>query len=463
MNKSVAVVAKAVFIALDFLMLNAAFLLMEWFLNENAVVAYQQQYLLFSIVCNINWLVSAAIYQLYEVRSTTRFEGFMKITAQVYFLFSVLILIYLYFSKQEEISRIFVSGFLVCFAVWIIINRFLYLFASMHYRSKEVLIKRIMIIGYNEIGKRLATFFENDNTHMKLVGYFEDYNKINELSHYPIVSSPHNAIRISQELNINEIYSTILPEQDHRIYDLMQKADEACIRFKLVPDLNLLVNRPMHLNYISGIPVLTQRQEPLEDVVNAVKKRAFDICISVFAIIFVLSWLIPIMAITIWLDSKGPIFFVQKRSGLNNKSFNCLKFRSMKVNGLSETLQASRNDDRMTKLGRFIRKTNIDELPQFFNVLSGDMSVVGPRPHMLKHTKDYSELIPKYMVRQFLKPGITGWAQVNGFRGETTRVEDMQSRVEHDIWYMENWSMWLDVKIIAMTVFNIFKGDDKAF
>jgi putative colanic acid biosynthesis UDP-glucose lipid carrier transferase len=320
-----------------------------------------------------------------------------------------------------------------------------------------------MIIGYNDIGKKLATYFERSNTQMQVVGFCEELNNVHELSHYPILNTPGNAIIASRELRITEIYSTILPEQDKRIYDLMQMADQACIRFKLVPDFSLFVNRPMHLKYLSGMPVLSSRTEPLEDLTNRIKKRLFDIVFSTVAIIFILSWLVPLIALAIWLDSKGSIFFVQKRSGINNKPFGCIKFRSMKLNPEAHRIQARRNDERFTRVGKFLRKTNLDEFPQFFNVLKGDMSVVGPRPHMLKHTEEYSATINKYMVRQFVKPGITGWAQINGYRGEIVVPEDMQARVDHDIWYMENWNMLLDLKIICLTGYNIFKGDKNAF
>ena len=163
---------------------------------------------------------------------------------------------------------------------------------------------------------------------------------------------------------------------------------------------------------------------------------------------------------TIKITSSGPIFFRQKRNGLNNKEFWCYKFRSMKV---SDTLQATLNDPRKTKFGDFMRRTNIDELPQFINVLLGDMSIVGPRPHMLKHTEEYSKIINKYMVRHFIKPGITGWAQVTGFRGETRELEDMEGRVKADIWYMEHWSFLLDLYIMYKTVANVLHKDKQAY
>jgi putative colanic acid biosynthesis UDP-glucose lipid carrier transferase len=262
---------------------------------------------------------------------------------------------------------------------------------------------------------------------------------------------------------VNEVYSTIAPEHNVGIYRLMQEADHACIHFRLIPDLSYFIKRAVFINYFKDIPVLSLRQEPLDDVGNRIRKRFFDIVFSLFVTIFILSWLIPLVGLLIYLESPGPIFFKQPRTGRDKKLFNCIKFRSMKVNADADNKQASANDERITRLGRFLRRTNLDEFPQFLNVLWGDMSVVGPRPHMLKHTDDYSKLIDRYMIRQFLEPGITGWAQVNGFRGETKTVEQMQGRVEHDIWYMENWSLWLDVKIILITVVNMITGDKNAY
>jgi putative colanic acid biosynthesis UDP-glucose lipid carrier transferase len=200
-----------------------------------------------------------------------------------------------------------------------------------------------------------------------------------------------------------------------------------------------------------------------EDLVVEEEKRIFDIIFSGLVIVFVLSWLIPLVGILIWIESRGPFFFKQPRTGKDNKIFTCLKFRSMRVNDRSHLQQASRNDNRVTRIGRFLRRTSLDEFPQFINVLKGEMSIVGPRPHMVRHTDEYSKLIGMYMVRQFLKPGITGWAQVNGFRGETQAVHQMQERVEHDLWYLENWSLIFDLKIMYMTVFNKLRGEKNAF
>jgi putative colanic acid biosysnthesis UDP-glucose lipid carrier transferase len=219
----------------------------------------------------------------------------------------------------------------------------------------------------------------------------------------------------------------------------------------------------VHINYLKDMPVLSARVEPLDDVSTRFRKRIFDIVVSSLVSIFILSWLIPLISIIIWLESKGPVFFLQDRTGKNNKSFRCIKFRSMKVNSEANSKQATRNDNRLTRIGKFMRRTNIDEFPQFINVFKGEMSVVGPRPHMVRHTEDYSKIIGQYMIRQFLKPGITGWAQVNGFRGEIKEKNQLRKRIEHDIWYLENWSFWLDVRIIFLTIYKTLRGDKNAF
>ena len=201
---------------------------------------------------------------------------------------------------------------------------------------------------------------------------------------------------------------------------------------------------------------------PLDDSLNKLLKRLFDIVIAVVALVFT-ALLYPIVFVMMKVQSPGPLLFKQKRTGLDGEDFVCYKFRSMHVNKDADRLQATKDDPRKYPFGDFMRKTNIDELPQFWNVLRGDMSVVGPRPHMLAHTKQYSALIDKYMVRHFVKPGITGWAQVTGFRGETKELWQMEGRVERDIWYMRHWSLWLDLRIVWMTARSIFVRDQHAY
>ena len=243
----------------------------------------------------------------------------------------------------------------------------------------------------------------------------------------------------------------------------MHESEKECIRFRIVPNLSLFITREVHIEYYGELPILSLRKEPLDDVGNRIKKRMLDIAISLFVTLIILSWLIPLIGLLIFLESGGPIFFKQLRTGKNNRPFYCWKFRSMKKNKDADSKQASQNDSRITRIGKFLRKSSIDEFPQFINVLKGEMSLVGPRPHMIKHTTDYSNLVDGYMIRQFIKPGITGWAQINGYRGEITNPEQIKMRVNKDLWYLENWTLWLDIRILFLTGYFILKGDANAY
>ena len=268
--------------------------------------------------------------------------------------------------------------------------------------------------------------------------------------------------KVNQE-QAQEVFFIKTAISNEHLYNLIQELDKMTIRVRIIPDFFNFYTKPQNLSFIGDIPLLSLRREPLESLFNRMFKRGFDMIFSFLVIIGVISWIFPILAILIKLESKGPVFFKQRRSGRDNKPFWCYKFRSMYTNKDSDILKASRSDIRITRIGTFIRKTSIDELPQFFNVLLGNMSIVGPRPHMLSQTINYSTLVDKYMIRHFVKPGITGWAQVNGYRGEITKFEDLEKRVEHDIWYLENWSFLLDVQVILLTVYYVIVGQKNAY
>lgn len=448
---------------LDFFVLNLIFFISKIIFKDKIGFTAINSYIEFWAVINFFWVLICFISRAYADNIVINFEYFIKRTVQVYIFWVIVILFYLFFLRKFELSRFFIFTTLVIFGLGLLFNRFLYLGVFYHFKTRLFLLKKILIVGYNETAKKLETYFEEEGINSQLLGFTEDEGNVFELSRHPILSSIGDTIEIAKKLNVEEIFSTITPEQNSYIYKLMNRAEKECIRFKIVPDLSLFINKPVHIDYIRNMPILSLRSEPLDDVGNRIKKRMLDICVSLLVVVFILSWLVPVLGILIILESKGPIIFSQLRSGKNNNNFRCYKFRSMYVNKDSDSKQASINDSRITKVGRFIRKTSLDEFPQFFNVLKGEMSIVGPRPHMVKHTSDYSKIVDQFMVRQFLKPGITGWAQVNGFRGEITDPEQIKMRVNSDLWYLENWTIWLDVRIILLTVYRIFKGDEKAF
>jgi putative colanic acid biosynthesis UDP-glucose lipid carrier transferase len=247
-----------------------------------------------------------------------------------------------------------------------------------------------------------------------------------------------------------------------QLADIVQFSDENKIEIKFIPGAKEIYSKKLKINYYEMFPVLSMQKTVLHDPATKLVKRIFDIIFSLIIIVFILSWFIPLLSLLIKLESKGPVFFKQGRPGLDEKEFFCYKFRSMKLNETTEK-EASKNDPRVTKIGRIIRKTSIDELPQFINVFLGDMSVVGPRPHLWSQNKSYGKKINKYMVRHYVKPGITGLAQVKGFRGEIESDEDMRCRIKFDVFYIDNWALILDIKIIVQTVLNILKGEKKAY
>ncbi len=409
----------------------------------------------------VAWYTVSWAGGVYNATTIESFEIFSRATVRSYLLWVCAALFCLFFFGTFALPHGLIFATLAGFGGALLLNRILYIPLANLVRRRSILHRNVLVVGYNTTAKMLVENLESEHYH--IIGYCENADLVHEPSLYPITGSRQSVMAVAKKYAANEIFCTLPMETFPEIYELMHEADQACIRFRLVPPLHAFVKRPMHLSYLKNIPVLSPREEPLEDYTNWYRKRIFDVLISAVVIVFLLSWLIPLMALLIKIESRGAVFFVQMRSGKNNVPFPCIKFRSMYPNKESDEKQASKNDFRVTRVGKFIRATSIDELPQFFNVFLGEMSVVGPRPHMLKHTEDYSLLINKYMVRQFLRPGVTGWAQVNGLRGETRSTEDMAARIEHDIWYMENWGMWLDARIIILTASGFFKKQKNAF
>lgn len=450
-------------VILDLLVLNIVFFFCRVIVLKQFDSSFANSYIRYWTISNGIWLLLAFFLRAYITRVILNFEYFIKRTIQVYLVWIILVFFYLFFSREFVVSRLFIISSISCFGLALLLNRFLYLGIKSYFKNSHRLIKKVIIVGYNDTAKKLANYFEEDGINTQLMGFIEDNKNINELSHYPVLADISDTLQVAKEMDVQEIFSTITPEQNKDIYGLMYQAEKECIRFKIVPNLSIFITRDVHIEYFGDLPILSLRSEPLDDVGNRLKKRILDIVVSLFVIVFFLSWMVPLFAFLIYLESGQSVFFKQLRTGKNKKSFFCLKFRSMKPNKDADLKQATANDNRITRFGRFIRKTSLDEFPQFINVFKGEMSLVGPRPHMLKHTTDYSKIVDEYMVRQFLKPGITGWAQINGYRGEISNPEQIKMRVDKDLWYLENWNLWLDIQILFLTVYYVLKGDKNAF
>jgi len=409
----------------------------------------------YNIFISIAWIIVSFNIGFYEVyRYTKAIEILGKILKQ-YLLFLVLSFAYIgYFSKYTEPSATIkyttISIALIALfklAVFYFLKRFRVVFGGNF--------RRVVIVGHSKNVVQLKDFFnDNPDYGYKLEKVFNVNNKEENIE---------ACLQFVLDKNVDEIYCSLSDLTNKEVNQFVDFTDNNLKILKFLPDSKEILSRNLVFDYYGYIPIISMRNIPLDKSLNKIIKRIFDIFFASFIILGLLSWLTPLLAIFIKMESKGPIFFKQKRNGLNYKEFNCYKFRSMRPNEIADLEQVSKNDPRITRIGRFIRKTSIDELPQFFNVLLGDMSVVGPRPHMVSHTEMYARSVDKFMVRHFIKPGITGLAQTNGYRGEVENNYDIINRVKYDIFYLENWSLLLDLKIIFLTVYNAVKGDEKAY
>jgi putative colanic acid biosynthesis UDP-glucose lipid carrier transferase len=329
------------------------------------------------------------------------------------------------------------------------------------YRTRGFNYKSIIVIGGGTVGVKLMDELRSDAGYgYRILGFFDNNPHARSVGGYK--GTLNDVADFVRDNPIDEMYCAIPDDEQQNVARLIRIAENNAVDFYYVPQFGRTVMRQFELQSMGDVPILAVHPYPLKNPINRVFKRAFDLLLSTVLLILSPLVIIPV-AIGIKLSSPGPIFFVQKRTGYRGKAFNCYKFRTMRINDDSDTLQATKGDPRVTKFGNFLRRTSIDELPQFYNVWLGEMSVVGPRPHMVAQTEMYSELIDKYMLRHTIKPGITGWAQVRGYRGQTEELWQMEKRVEYDVWYAENWSFFLDMKIIVRTVWNALKGEANAY
>lgn len=463
MQKGLKYILRNIIFALDLLGLNILVLLLLLFYHRTYTTINFNSYTSFWVLINLFWVTITFFSGLYMNTLVLKYELFIKTTLQGYFVWVILLLSYLVIIREVNFSRAFILFILLGFLFILVTNRFLYFSIYKIIRTRSKYLNKIIIIGYNEMAKKLAKYFEDEGINTELIGFVEEPLNVHELTNYPILPGIENTISLAKKMGVHEIFSTIMPEHNAQIYHLMNDAENNCVRFKIIPDLTIFLKKPVIVDYLSDMPVLALREDPLEDLGNRIKKRSLDIVVSGFVAILILSWLIPIIALLIKLESKGPVFFKQLRSGKNDKPFYCLKFRSMCLNDHADELSATINDSRVTKIGKFLRKSSLDEFPQFINVFLGEMSLVGPRPHMLKHSVEFSKMVAHYMSRQFLKPGITGWAQINSYRGEIKSQAEIEGRVASDLWYFEHWTIWLDIRILFLTVYQVFAGQKNAY
>jgi putative colanic acid biosynthesis UDP-glucose lipid carrier transferase len=401
------------------------------------------------------WITISLLLGFYQISRLSVFTDVLKKLFKQALLLSVVVACFFgyYYERAEDLYSILAFVFWTMLVVGIM--KSLFFFSFKHYR--QVLggnLRKVMVIGSSNQADLLVKFLRSSKSH----GY--------QLSGTLTFTSDRGLQEVKEKVleeYIDELYCCTESLTERELHEITDFADNNLRTVKIILSHEQEQSLYGDFDLYGHVPIYSLRQIPLHDPANRWLKRSFDILFSSLVIVLILSWLAPILAILIRLESKGPVFFKQKRNGLDYQEFNCYKFRSMYLNPMADLHQVTRGDSRITGIGKFLRKTSLDELPQFVNVLLGHMSVVGPRPHMVSHTEMYAASVNKFMVRHFVKPGITGLAQTSGYRGEVESEEDIYGRVHNDLMYIENWSLSMDVRIIVQTILNVFKGEEKAY
>lgn len=458
-------------LALDFILLNLLYYVLQLFLKEH-ITHYFDLYTKYTVlVMNFAMLVSEYFFHTIVQKRLVKFKQILTNTLKLVSFQVALMFLSLRFASDGGGFFEFMVIFAVSLFVVIILSRVVEFWVLSELRKQGRNTEKVLLVGndpsllrlYNDltmsaaVGYRVLGYYADAPMHncpegLAYRGTIADLNKrFDEWNSNPLT-----------EIDINEIFCSLPHDAAGEVKRIMQSCDKNVIRFYYVPRIFEDYEMNLKMQRFGDYTVFTNHVEPLLNPANRIIKRVFDIVTSLCVCVFLLP-ITLVVGIIIKLQSPGPIFFKQGRTGLDGTTFKCIKFRSMHVNKDSDNLQATKNDPRKFAFGNFMRKANIDELPQFFNVLKGDMSIVGPRPHMLHHTELYGKLIDKYMVRHFCKPGITGWAQVTGYRGETQELWQMEERVKRDIWYIENWSFALDLRIMWLTAKSVFIHDKHAY
>ena len=432
------------------------------FINTIVYFIYDPQFLNSSFLSYISifWIVTSYILGFYKVYRYTSIFEIISLLCKQFFIFTLGYFTYFgIFTEGIVVNNQFLILTSIVFSISAV--KFLWLLFLKKYRAVGKNFRTAVVVGLDDSSKNVIKLFRSkSNLGYKYLGFFS--KKESENNEY--LGEVNDLFKYVNDNSVDEIYCSLTSLSEDQIKEINKFAINKKIVLKLIPNSNDLYSKKQKTEYYDdGLLVLNVDKLPFEFAENFYIKRFFDIAFSLSICVFLLSWLAPILWILVKLESKGPLLFKQKREGINGKEFVCYKFRSMRINMLADKVHATKNDFRVTKIGAFLRKTSMDELPQFINVLLGDMSVVGPRPHLESLSLEYQKEVDDYIKRHIVKPGITGLAQVSGYRGEIKKTSDIKNRVRFDIFYIENWSFFLDIKIIIKTIFNVFKGEEKAY
>lgn len=447
----------------DFVLLNL--ILVAGFIWRNDIAeSLHPHHLAFYLYLNVVWFILVFIFRAHTIDRNIRprvfFVTYIQIIIFFFFFFLMFFQVKAFIYYPREWWKYIFPAFFIVLMLW----KFALYYGFRIYRRLGYNYRNVIIIGNDPNARALQHYFISNPWHgLRYIGYFSDRPIEDEESQASFAGTLSELDKNLKIQRIDEVFIAWSSIPRNRLNEIFEVLDNYPVRVRVIPDLQDFSFRSAEIVNYGDLPVIQIHPGPLSIWYNRVSKRIFDVVVALGAIVLVLSWLTPVLWIASLLGSREGVFFRQRRTAADGREFTCLKYRSMRSNTEADLKAASKDDKRITRVGRFLRKTSLDEFPQFINVLKAEMSVVGPRPHMLKHTEEYRRLIKRFMLRHTVKPGITGLAQVRGYRGEITCVEDIAKRVEYDVKYIENWSFNLDLRIILRTLLVLFKGQEKAY
>ena len=451
----------------DLLLLNVTFLIAA-VLSQSWNTLIDRYYMFFLLVgLNILWILlsnTSGFYSDFHSRNFPfQFVNILKETAaQV-----ITSILFIFLVKEDLFTRNFIILYTILLIFFISLRTIVFRKVLKSLRRKGKNIRNLLIIGTGEVAYNFKSMINsNPDFGYHFTGFVTE-TEINDSAN-DVVGKTDELEKLISELSVDEVVIAVKDKSDVFLDEIITICNRKAVRTHIIPDYFKFISNRFQVTMFGDFPIITVRKEPLEEVHWRFFKRMFDIIFSLLVIIFIFSWLYPIIFILTKIFSPGPVLFIQERVGIKNEKFNCYKFRTMIVsakNSASNFQPVVENDPRVTKIGGILRKSNLDEFPQFINVLKGDMSVVGPRPHAVFYDERYGKIVDAIRIRHLVKPGITGWAQVRGLRGDVPDEEEnirrTKKRIEYDVWYIENWSLTLDIQIILITIWQMLKGKTK--
>jgi putative colanic acid biosynthesis UDP-glucose lipid carrier transferase len=414
-----------------------------------------ERYLLLLILFNLLWIVINVVVMRYRLEIHRGVAVEIKKIFLDTALFTGVISIFAFLLKDLRYSRLIIYGTIIVFAAGLMVSHLAFIYILRWIRQKKLIKKRVLIVGDDHAAIHLSNELLSDKAvdYAPLV-YIENDTLRSEAGSQLMVGKLADVKTIFKREKFDELFIVVSTAPGKEVRKIIKIADYYGVRVRMVPGFYKLFEQNFEINMVNQIPIINVNEIPLDGYYNSLYKKYFDIFFSLFVLVLASPVLVTI-GLLVKLTSKGPVFYVAERVGMGGKVFKLYKFRTMvHSNKKQDRLSTQPNDTRVTRLGRFLRRSNLDELPQFFNVLKGEMSVVGPRPHRVYLDKKLQNSVSRYMIRHYIKPGITGWAQVNGWRGPTDKSEQKKQRIRHDLWYIKNWSFRLDIKIIFLTLFS---------